>query len=87
MSMPTNPIGRNGGQLRGYRGGPHLVLKPVTTEKGRVRPWKRTRVKHGFPTPRGLAAERARERLKHAANVGVAANLGLGGPGPVKGRT
>ena len=31
---------------------PHLVLKPVTTVKGRVRLWKRTRVKHGFPTPR-----------------------------------
>ena len=40
-----------------------------------------------IPNPRGLAAERAKERLKHAANVGVAANLGLGGPGPVKGRT
>ena len=26
---------------------------------------------------------RARERLKHAANVGVAANPDLGGPGPV----
>ena len=40
-----------------------------------------------IPNPPASRPERARERLKHAANVGVAANPGLGGPGPVKGRT